>query len=92
LHEECEKEIIMQKYLANFVVTTNVSSEIQADSIEEARKLIEDELRVFQIGNYYESDEASVISINSMEAQIDETFDEFDIEEIEKFALDYFND
>ena len=36
MHEECEKEIIMQKYLANFVVTTNVSSEIQADSIEEA--------------------------------------------------------
>ena len=72
MHEECEKEIIMQKYLANFVVTTNVSSEIQADSIEEARKLIEDELRVFQIGNYYESDEASVISI-----QISLSFDAY---------------
>ncbi len=82
----------MKKYLANFVVTTSVSSEIQADSIEEARNLIKDELKVFQIGNYYESDEASVISIYSMEAQIDETFGEFDIEEIEEFAFDYFND
>ena len=67
----------MKKFNANLSVRVNVNSEIQADSIEEARSLIEDEIsNAFQVNYLNESDEAIVLSICAFEAEIDETYGE----------------
>ena len=75
----------MKKFNANFNVRVNVKSEIQADSIEEARSLIEDEIsNAFQVNYLNESDEAIVLSIYAFEAEIDETYGELEIYEIDE--------
>ena len=80
-----QKEIYMNKFYTEFIVKVSVSCEIQANSIDEAKSLVEDEIRSqFQIGFEYETNEASVVSFESSEATIDETFTEFKIEEIDE--------
>ena len=82
----------MKKFNANLSVRVNVNSEIQADSIEEARSLIEDEIsNAFQVNYLNESDEAIVLSIYAFEAEIDERFNEFEIDEIEEFNYELIN-
>jgi hypothetical protein len=81
----------MRKFNTDFVVSVSVICDIQANSIEEAKSLVEDEIRnQFQIGFRYETNEASIVSIDSSEAKIDETFTEFKIEEIDEFDFEYF--
>ena len=76
----------MKKFNANFNVRVNVKSEIQADSIEEARSLIEDEIsNAFQVNYLNESDEAIVLSIYAFDPEIDETFEECEIYENDDF-------
>jgi len=75
----------MNKFYTAFIVRVSVSCEIQANSIDEAKSLVEDEIRSqFQIGFEYETNEASVVSFESSEATIDETFNEIEIEEIDE--------
>jgi len=80
-----QKEIYMNKFYTAFIVRVNVSCEIQANSIDEVKSLVEDEIRnQFQISFEYETNETSVVSFESSEATIDETFTEFKIEEIDE--------
>jgi len=75
----------MKQFNTDFIVRVNVSCEIQANSIDEVKRLVEDEIRnQFQISFEYETNEASVVSFESSEATIDETFTEFKIEEIDE--------
>lgn len=80
-----QKENCMNKFYTEFIVRVSVNCEIQANSIDEAKSLVEDEIRnQFQISFEYETNETSVVSINSSEVTIDETFTEFKIEEIDE--------
>lgn len=89
--KKVQKEIYMNKFYTECVVKINVRCEIQANSIDEAKSLVEDEIRnQFQIGFRYETNEASIVSIDSSEAKIDETFTEFKIQEIDEFDFEYF--
>ena len=75
----------MKQFYTEFIVRVSVSCEIQANSIDEARSLVEDEIRnQFQISFEYETNETSVVSFESSEATIDETFTEIKIEEIDE--------
>ena len=83
--KKVQKEIYMNKFYTEFIVKVSVSCEIQANSIDEAKSLVEDEIRnQFQISFEYETNETSVVSFESSEVTIDETFTEFKIEELDK--------
>ncbi len=45
MHEECKKEISMQKYFAKCVITVKVRSEIRADSISDAKYKFKNSIR-----------------------------------------------
>ena len=83
----------MKRFIANFDVIMNAKSEIYANSIEEAKIIIENEIsNAFQIVYIKEKNQATIVQIYAFEAEIDERFNEFEIDEIEEFNYELINE
>lgn len=82
----------MKKYQAEFVFTANIVSEVQANSIEEAKSLLERNLSMFNfLCDSKVSTEEAIFSLDAYDVKIEDDLNEFKIEEIEEFSSEIFN-